>query len=293
MKEGLFYLVLLGVFVSSLSLASGVVVPATDCMPDVELINQDPYPANPGDYVKVVFEIEGLSNSDCQTVSFEIRESFPFSLDPDQTRRYRFSGDAYVKDFSTTALAPYELRVDKDAIDGDNEIEGLLTYIDADGNQISRIEEFDINVDGVKVDFEVSIRDYVPSTNTLTFEILNIGEDDVVGLAVDVPKQEAITIKGAKRNIIGDLDASDDTSFRFEGQPTDGEIELYISYTDSLNERREMVKKVYYDSSYFTGRAADQVEPVSTYAYLFWGLVVILIIKWIWGRWRRKKNKKK
>jgi hypothetical protein len=46
------------------------------------LLNQDPYPATPDDYVKVVFKIEGLQNPNCKAVSFELMPEFPFSLDP-------------------------------------------------------------------------------------------------------------------------------------------------------------------------------------------------------------------
>lgn len=281
--------ILVGIFLLEVSFVRAV--PSNDCMPTVELINQDPYPANPGEYVKTVFEIGGLSNPDCKSVSFEIKEDFPFSLNPGATRKFTFSGNAYVKDYSTTALAPYELRVDKDAIDGNNKIEALVTYIDSNGNTMSLIKEFEINVNGVKVDFSISIKDFDSTTNTLTFEILNIGEDNVVGLTADIPKQDNVIVKGTNREIIGELDANDDTTFNYEALPKDGEIALELSYTDTINERRHMEKKVYYDSSYFTDRKASEVQPKSIYYYLFWGLLVIIVIRWVWV-WRRNKKKK-
>lgn len=290
MKKGIILLVI-GLFL--LSIAS---VDAnsriTSCNPSIELLNQDPYPANPGEYVKLVFQIDGLDNPDCGIFSVEVRESFPFFLDASELREYDFLGSTFVRNFKSSALAPYEILVDEDAVDGDNKLEVVMEYTDLGGNIVSEIHDFDINVDGVKVDFEVSIRDYNPGTNTISFEILNVGEDDVVALAVDVPKQDNIAIKGASRNIIGDLDANDDTTFRFEAQPSDGDIDLKITYTDPLNERREMIKKVQYDSSYFTDRKADEVQPVSAYLYLFWGLVLILFVRWIWRRWKGKKKKK-
>lgn len=265
----------------------------TDCLPSIEVLSQDPYPANPGEYVKVVFQIDGLNNPDCDKVSFQLKEDFPFSFDPDQVRKYEFSGAVYARDFKSTALAPYEIRVDRDAVDGDNTIEGILEYVNSDGEIVSRLEQFEINVRGVRVDFEVSVKDFDSATNTLTFEILNIGEDNVVGLTVDVLKQDNIVVKGTNRNIIGDLDASDDTTFKFEASPKDGEIVLDIAYTDSINERRHMEKKVYFDSSYFSGRKADEVQPVSTYYYLFWGLLILVVLSWVWGWWKKKKKREK
>ncbi|MFH1802130.1 MAG: hypothetical protein ABH864_01625 [archaeon] len=293
MKKEVLSLFLAGVLLLSIGFASADSAPLKNCRPSVELINQDPYPANPGEYVKVVFQIDGLNNPECEKVSFELKDSFPFSLDPGEVRTYDFIGDAYVRKFSSAAMAPYELRVNKDAIDGENEIEAVLEYVDASsGNVISEVQEFEINVNGVKVDFEVSVKDFDSATNSLTFEILNTREDDVVALTVDVPKQDTIVVKGASRNIIGDLDASDDTTFKFEATPHDGEIELTIAYTDSINERREMIKKVYYDSSYFTGRKGDEVQPKSTYYYLFYALFLLVIIFWIRGWFKRRKKKK-
>ena len=52
-------------------------VTAAACTLDISLINQDPYPAIPGDYVKVVFEIDGLENPNCGTVTFGIKEDYP------------------------------------------------------------------------------------------------------------------------------------------------------------------------------------------------------------------------
>lgn len=291
MKKSLIVLGLI-VFVGLVGFTSAADRRISVCDPSIQLLNQDPYPASPGDYVDVVFQINGIAGPECERVSVEVRENFPFSLDPGDPRIYEFAGSAFVRDFSSTALAPYKLLVNEDAVDGDNKVEVVLTHINDEGEVVTEVHEFDIDVDGVKVDFEVSIRNYELSTNTMTFEILNVGEDDVVALAVDIPKQDSVAVKGASRNIIGDLDASDDTTFRFEAQPSEGDIEMRITYTDPLNERRQMIKNVYYDPSYFTGRAADQVEPVSTYAYLFWGLLVIVIIRWIWVKWKRKKKKK-
>jgi hypothetical protein len=292
MKKRIFLLVLLGLFLISLRSVSAA-VPFTSCLPSVELLSQDPYPANPGEYVKVVFQIDGLNNPDCKSVSFEIEDGFPFTLDPSETRTYEFSGAVYARDFKSTALTPYKLIVDKDAVDGDNEIEGILKYTTANGEVISQIEQFNVNVKGIKVDFEVSIKDFVSATNILTFEILNIGEDDVVALTVDVPKQDNIAVKGTNREIIGDLDAADDTTFKFEAVPKDGEIGLEIAYTDSINERRHMTKKVYYDSSYFSARKADEVQPPSIYYYLFYALLLLVIVVKIWGWVKRKKKKEK
>jgi len=52
------------------------------CNLKVNLINQDPYPVTPRKNVDLVFQIIGVSVSDCETFGFEIQNSFPFTVDP-------------------------------------------------------------------------------------------------------------------------------------------------------------------------------------------------------------------
>ena len=87
MKKGVIAILLLFVFVNF--------VYAEVCKLDVALINQDPYPAIPGDYVKVVFQVTGLSNSECGIVNFGIQEEFPFSLDPETAHSYSINSGTY------------------------------------------------------------------------------------------------------------------------------------------------------------------------------------------------------
>src|SRR3989344_9462137 len=222
------------------------------CSLSVKLINQDPYPALPGEEVKVVFQLEGVSNPECKNVVFEFVESFPFTLSPGQNAIATAEGGA-VSDFKTYLLIPYKLKIDKDASDGDNELEVKFSSGAGDKKFIST-KKFDINVNDLATDFEISIKDYMTSTRTLTFEILNIGEHDVEALTIEIPKQENIQIKGSSRNIVGSLDGNEDTTFSFEAIPRDGKVDLIISYTDEINERRQVQKSVIYDSSYFTDR---------------------------------------
>ena len=51
------------------------------------MLNQDPYPAVPGEYVNVVFQIEGVENSKCDEVYFDLIADYPIRLDPNQTTR--------------------------------------------------------------------------------------------------------------------------------------------------------------------------------------------------------------
>jgi len=256
------------------------------CNLDVALINQDPYPVRPGDSVEVVLQLSGVSDPGCGIVTLEIVEDFPFSLESGDGKTVVRSG-TYSKGYKSELVAPYRFLVDEGAIDGNNELE-VLYYTNGD---LSLTEKFNISVEDVLTDFEISVKDYNLETHIITFEILNIGENDAEALTIDVPKQENLEIKGSSRNIVGSLDASEDTIFTFEAIPHDGEIGLEVLYTDETNTRRTISKKVIFDSSYFEDRKANERTPLSGWFYVALVLVLVILIYWYRERRRRKKKK--
>lgn len=249
------------------------------------LLNQDPYPAVPGEYVKVVFQLSGINDPDCHQVLFELIPQYPFSLDPGKNSSVSVLGGTFSRNFQSHLIIPYDLRIDKDALDGNNPIE--VRYTSNRGENLFTVARFNISIQDLRGNFEVSVKDYDPATSTISFDILNIGEHDVEAVTIEVPKQNALTIKGANRNIIGSLDANEDTSFSFEGSPAQGDIKLLIYYTDEINVRRSIEKSVYFDPSYFEGRSSDS-GGVSWYVYV---IVIIIIVGLGW--WVRKKFFKK
>ncbi len=268
-----------------LSLILMPLVVASSCDLDVSIINQDPYPAIPGDYVKVVFQIDGVENPECGIVTFELKENYPFSLDPGVTNRITINAGTYSRSYSSFYLATYNLRVNGDALEGNNPIE--VVYSSTNSGEL--LNEFDIYIEDTRADFEVHIEDYDYSTKILTFEILNTAEVDIEALTIEIPKQENIIIKGANKKVIGDLDSNEYTTADFEAVPNDGEIELKIIYTDSINVRRELTKKVIFDSSYFTGRNGNKRSVP-----WFWIILVLGVAGWFfWKRHKKHKEGKK
>lgn len=259
-------------------------VAAEGCELEVSMINQDPYPANPGEYVKVLFQINGLANPDCGVVTFQVKEEFPFSVKPGTENPVEVRSGTYSRKFSSFYNAPYEILVHKDAVDGDHTIEVSYTT-----DEVEKLDEFTINIEDTQVDFEIYVKDYDPLTKTLTFEILNIGDNDIEALSLEIPKQTNIAIKGASRKVIGDLDSNEYTTADFEATPEDGKIELQIIYTDVINVRREITKEVMFDSSYFMDRNGEKKQqPI--WAYVLAGLVVAWIV---YSRVKKAKKKKK
>jgi hypothetical protein len=106
-------------------LLSLIFVNAADspCSIEVSLVNQDPYPAVPGEYVKLVFQIEGVQDTNCGEVQFGLVEKYPIIFDPNATKKVSLKSGTFARDYSTHLIVPYKVRVDSDAMDGDNPIE--------------------------------------------------------------------------------------------------------------------------------------------------------------------------
>jgi hypothetical protein len=257
------------------------------CNLDASMINQDPYPAIPGDYVKVVFQITGIENSECGTVTFELKEDFPISLDPGIKNPISIESGTYQRQYGSFYLAPFQIRVDANAIEGDNPIEvGFSTAYSAE-----ELKEFDLYIQDTRADFEIHVKNYDYATSTLTFEILNIEKVDIEALTLEIPKQEGISIKGANKKVIGDLDSNEYTTADFEIMIPEGESKINVNliYTDSINVRRSVVKEVEFDSSYFADRNGDNnSKPIWLY------VLIIVIVAWIiYRRVKKAKLKKK
>ena len=272
------------IFLFALSFLLVPTVHADTCTLDVSIINQDPYPAIPGEYVKVVFQIDGVSNPECGIVDFTVKEEFPFSLDPGEENPINIRSGTYSRKFSSFYIAPYQIRVDSDAVEGENPIE--VAYTTNSEGEI--LKEFEIYVEDTRANFETYVKEYNPITRELTIEILNIEDVDVEALTIEIPKQENIEVKGANRKVVGDLDSNEFTTADFEATPKEGEIEIKIIYTDSINVRREITKNLNFDSEYFTDRTADQKsQPIVLY------IIIALVVIWFFYRRYKKAKKKK
>tara|TARA_Y100000310_G_scaffold228743_1_gene231033 strand:+ start:1123 stop:1980 length:858 start_codon:yes stop_codon:yes gene_type:complete len=273
-------LVLLGLFLISLT-SAGI------CNLDASFINQDPYPAVPGDYIKLVFQLDGLESPDCGQVNFKLIESYPLVFDPETNPIVTATAGTFSRTYSSSLLAPYKVRIDENALDGENPIEVEFSYQGVEGRS-TKTKQFNLQIEDVKADFEITIKNYNLLTKTLTLEILNIGESDIEALTLEILDQENIDVKGSFRNIVGDLDSNDYTTADFEATPSDGEIKLSVLYTDSINERRSLEKTIMFDSKYFEGRA-NGGQGTSGWFYIIVLLIIAGIIYWIFRRRRRKK----
>lgn len=154
MKRGVLLAILL--FVFSFSLVSA-------CILDVKLINQDPYPALPGDYVKITFQLTGLEDTSCGLVTFQLLQDYPFSLDPGINNEVTVRSGTYAKDYDSSLIIPYKLRVDENAVDGDNSL-NVRFFTTNTNNNLYQNRNFNISVEDSRTDFEINVKDYSYTT---------------------------------------------------------------------------------------------------------------------------------
>jgi hypothetical protein len=285
MKKEMIIIVLLLISVLPFTMAAEI-----RCDLDVTLLNQDPYPAVPGDYAKLVFQVEGIDSPDCDDITFNLLEDYPVEFNPGESGLRTFKKIDYIKDFESNLLVPYEIRVNKNALDGANPIEVRVQS----KNDVALSKTFDMEVNDVRAEFEIYVKDYNYITHEITLEVLNIEESDIEALTIEIPKQDIIKIKGSNRVVVGDLDSNEYTSADFEASLEDGEFKVNLIYSDQINIRRTVEETVLFDSSYFTNRKADQ-KTTGKGTYLFWAAVILVIGYWIYRKIKKnqiKKNKR-
>jgi len=111
---------------------------------DVSLINQNPDPAEPGKYVEVKWKVENIGSSNAENVIFEILPKFPFSLEPGESATQKIGSiwGRQIGDYGV--MVTYRLKVDENAVEGQNEIE--VRYSIDNGVSWQKPGKFYINI---------------------------------------------------------------------------------------------------------------------------------------------------
>ncbi len=258
---------------------------ASECNPKISLLNQDPYPAVPGDYVKLVFVVSEISSPSCGEITLELLRNYPLIFEPEFVSIKKMNSGTFSRGFSSNWIVPYKVRIDKDAIDGDSEIE--ISYSTKGQTDFKIVKNFSIKIEEVKADFDVIVKNYDYSTKRLTLEIINLGKKDVYSLILEVPQQENIKILGGNKNIVGDLDSRDYTSTDFTAIPFDGKIKMIVSYIDKIGERRSVEKEIIFNPSFFE-HTKKNGKSYNTYIIL--AISFVLIISFLIYKKKRKKK---
>ena len=208
---------------------------------DITLINQDPATAQPGEYVDLKFKISNQGQSPAEDTSVELVESFPFSLDPD------VSGNRELGDMRGAAIGDdsyiveYRVRVDENAVESENEIS--LKYTTGD-DDLSVTRDFDISVDDVGTDFELSAGKV--SASSIPVNLDNIGDKSAESVHVILPDQSGINKEGLETQVVGSMDSGEnkEVDFAVSNISVGSSYRFEIHYTDGNGVRRELVRNI-------------------------------------------------
>lgn len=90
----------------------------------VEKMSTEPSPLKVGQYADVQFKVVNNGDEEAENVTVEFSEKYPFSVDPDNTKKWRISslesGDTY--------QFRMQVRVDPNALQGSEELEFVTSY---------------------------------------------------------------------------------------------------------------------------------------------------------------------
>jgi len=260
---------------------------AGTCTLDVSLINQEPYPAAPNSYVKLVFQVSGVENPKCEGAKFEFVPTYPFSLDQnEQALKILDSGSTYVSNYNNNWMVAYKVRVDKDAIEGDSEIK-IRYVVGAEGPDPYITKTFTIDIEDTRTSFDAVIQDV--SESEVSIALANVGKYTANSVVIRIPEQEDFKATKTNAQMVGNLESGDYTLAGFElmsnterNTLTQNEVfqkqknvlvdkeenkesflKFNVHYTDSIGERRIVSIKLPLNVNYFLTpeEAEGQITP--------------------------------
>jgi len=259
-------------------------------------VNQNPTSAVTGEYVNLLFKIENWGTKNAENVTFELLPQYPFSLDPSVSAKKDLGTIAAMQRGDNAFLVKYKLKVDKDAVEGENEIKIRYSY----GNDNS-VQTYNVSVSNSRTDFDVIAQD------STTLAIANIGSKVASSVILRIPDQQNFRVNGTSATILGNLNAGDYTLAAFQILPirssnnstVGNNLIVEVSYTDTLGIRRTVQKNVQFGFEFSSGfgNITDrfaQRSQTQTFSngilYIIIGAVgIIVIVVLIKIRTRKKK----
>ena len=88
----------------------------------VTLINQEPDPAEPGEYVALRFKFDNNGTDEARNVEVELLPNYPFSLDPDTEAVKKVGTLQSMQRGDVGVIIKYRVRIDRNAIEGENDV---------------------------------------------------------------------------------------------------------------------------------------------------------------------------
>ena len=262
----------------------------------VTLLNQDPDPVGQGQVVEVRFKVENTRSETFENVEVEILPEFPFSL---------YTGDAVTEIGKLRAgqtgadavIVDYKLKVDSEAVEGDNEIELLLRvgsniYSYVDDQFMIDVEEY--NLPEIKVYLRETDIIQSNSKGTITIEVANVDKADVKFLQMTLLPTDDYNLLSASNYVyLGDVDSDDTESEDFEifVSDVDGQVSIpvLLQYEDIEEIEHEEKFEINFNV-YDSGELSKYGLQKRSYTLTVIVVIVILIVVYFYWKKRRKKE---
>jgi len=178
---------IVGVVLLALMLIPNVVL--ADTSVSVTISKYEPYPATPGQTVKVWLLVQNNGDSDAKDLSVNVIPQAPFSL-YNQDSMTNISILGAKKDY----LIDYNLKVDDNAVEGNNNLRVVYSYDTAQGQVVDlpifvQAKDSSLTIDSVKM----TPTEIVPgSDGTLTITVKNNAPSTMTDLSMQLQLQAVI-----------------------------------------------------------------------------------------------------
>lgn len=293
---------------------------SVNCKPVIQLVNQDPNPAVPNEYVKVLFAISNINSDQCNGLSVRLQPEYPFSLDPGTNPTQTLTGNTFnSQNYASVWNVPYKVRVANDALQGDYTLK-LLYTTGVDPNFTSGIEEdFNLSLTDSQTDFSVVVQD--TSGTQASLGIVNIGTNTANSLIVSIPPQNNFVASGVSQQIVGNLAAGDYTIVSFSVVPRNQaaggrtarnattmnqsfnfgaqSLNVQLDYTDGIGKRRSVIREVQlsgtsatagnFTRGNFSRSSSNTASSSSMWVYVV-GVIILVIAVIIFSKKYAKKD---
>jgi len=278
-----------------------VIAESQSCNPTIQLVSQDPNPAVPNDYIKVLFEISNLGNCN-NGFSVRLNPEYPFSLDLNESSVQEIETNPFAPGYRSVWMIPYKVRVDSAAFDGDYSLK-LQYDKGSDSNWESYVEGgFNVTIEDSRTKFDAVIQE--SSGSDVSIAIANIGKYTANSVVVRIPEQDSFVASGTDGQMVGNLESGDYTIVGFtisskggmlqrnmsqnknnpSQTPASNKLKFDVYYTDNLGERRvvnmELPLNIGNSSSMIMGsfNGRQRTPTSSSSSWIKWIVIIAILI---------------
>ena len=167
-------------------LATTIVASLEGKLVRINLISQEPDPAEPGSYMDVRFKIENIGDSAIKDVQIKLLEEYPFSLDPGGEAEELIGNLEPYQSDDSGVIVKYRVKVDENVVEGENKIKLAYKY----SGQLWVEKEFTINVRTTDIVLSVDSVDSNPEVispgkeGKVTIKLTNLADSAIRDIRV-------------------------------------------------------------------------------------------------------------